>query len=328
MRAFVLLLVLIVSIVVVEGRTGDLAAAFLSAPPAKRIALTFDDAPRSRGAFFSEDERAAKLIAALKAANVEQVAFFINPGRISRGDGDEARIMRYVEAGHVIGNHTFDHRLLSHESTDSFFADVDQASAWLSNRAGYRPWFRFPGLDEGGVDTAKRDAVRAGLAARGLRNAYVTVDGLDWNIEARTIAAARMGRAMDMDALRTLYVETMVQAADFSDGLAIRAIGRSPIHVLLLHETDVAALYIGDLVDALRKDGWEVVTTDAAYADPVYAQAPDVRNANGTLIEQLAWTNHVTGPRWYERDNIRVGDALFDSRVLHPPARGAVRSAR
>ncbi len=321
MRALVFLLALVALIALVDGSTGDLAAA-LRPPAAKRIALTFDDAPRGRGAFFTEDERAAKLIAALKAANVEQVAFFVNPGRISPGDGDEARIMRYVDAGHVIANHSFSHPRLSRESADAYLADVDKATAWLAPRAGYRPWFRFPGLDEGGTDTPKRDAVRAGLAARGLRDAYVTADGLDWNIEAQTIAAARTGRPMDMDGLRDLYVETMVQAADFSDGLAIATIGRSPAHVLLLHETDLAALYIGDLVDALRKDGWEVVTPDAAYADPIYARQPDVRNASGTLIEQLAAERHVAGPRWYARDDVKVGDALFDSRVLAPAARG------
>lgn len=324
MRAFVFLLALAALIVLAGGRTGDLASAF-GAPPAKRIALTFDDAPRAQGAFFTKDERTAKLIAGLAAANVEQVAFFVNPGRISAGDGDEARIMRYVAAGHVIGNHTFSHRQLSRESAAAYLADIDKATAWLAPRTGYRPWFRFPGLDEGGTDRAKRDAVRAGLAARGLRDAYVTADGLDWNLEARTIAATRRGRRMDMEALRKLYVETMVEAADFSDRLALSATGRSPPQVLLLHETDLAALYIGDLVEALRKDGWEVITPDAAYADPIYAQAPEVPNAAGTLIEQLAQEKHVPGPRWYARDDIKVSDALFDSRVLGPAARGGAQ---
>ena len=37
-----------------------------------------------------------------------------------------------------------------------------------------RSWFRFPYLDEGAGDKEKRDAVRAGLAERGLVNGYVT----------------------------------------------------------------------------------------------------------------------------------------------------------
>ncbi len=320
MRALlVVLLGMFALLVAIPGqRVGMLAARGDSS--AKRIALSFDDAPRGRGAFLTEDERAARLIAALQTAGAGQVAFFVNPGRINIGDGDEARLARYVAAGHVIANHTFSHPILSRESAADYLADIDKAAAWLNGRPGYRPWFRFPGLDEGGTDAAKRDAVRAGLAARHLRDGYVTVDGLDWNLEAQTVAATRAGKPIDLDALRAFYVETQVQSADFSDALARRTIGRSPMHMLLLHETDLAALYIGDLITALRADGWEVVTADEAYADPVYSHTPETPHANGTLIEQLAWEKGVTGPRWYDRDDIHVANRLFAERVLHEKA--------
>lgn len=316
MRPVLLLLALFALVVALPGKPGGLLSA-RPGPPVKRIALSFDDAPRSRGAFFTEDERAERLIESLRAEQAGQVVFFVNPGRINIGDGDEARLARYVASGHLIANHTFEHPVLSRDTPEAYLADIDRAAAWLNGRAGYRPWFRFPGLDEGGTDAAKRDAVRAGLAARHLRNGYVTVDGLDWNMEANVIAAARTKRPIDMDALRTLYVETHVQSADFSDALARRTIGRSPVHMMLLHETDLAALYIGDLIEALRADGWEVVTADEAYADPVYSHTPDTPHANGTLIEQLAWEKGVTGPRWYDRDDIHVANRLFAERVLH-----------
>src|SRR4051794_4995137 len=73
----------------------------------KRIAITFDDVPRAAGAYLSEDERAQQLIAAMRAAGVDQAAFFVNPARIdARG---EARIAAYAAAGHVIGDHGFRH---------------------------------------------------------------------------------------------------------------------------------------------------------------------------------------------------------------------------
>ena len=159
--------------------------------------------------------------------------------------------------------------------------------------------------------------MRAGLAARGLRDAYVTVDGSDWHIEALSISAKRAGKPIDMAALRDLYVETMVQSANFSEALMVRAIKRSAPHMLLLHQTDLAALFIGDLVRALRRDGWQIVTADQAYADPVYRELPDTRYANGTLAEMLAWQQGLTGPRWYDRNDTRVAKALFDARVLH-----------
>ncbi|MDT8758720.1 polysaccharide deacetylase family protein [Sphingomonas psychrotolerans] len=296
-----------------------LLLALLIATPAvaqKRIALSFDDAPRNVGAFFTKQERARRLIASLKKARVRQAAFFVNPGNV-RAPGDAELVDGYVRAGHVIANHSFSHPHLNQLAVADYLADIDKAEAWLKPRHGYRPWFRFPFLDEGGKDKAKRDAVRADLAARGLTNGYVTAEGSDWNIEQLTIDAKRAGKAIDMTALRDLYVETHVQAADFADALMVRTIGRSPPHVMLLHETDIAALYIADLVKALRADGWEIVTADTAYADPLKTAAPDVPSANGTLTELLAWEKGLPTPRWYERNDLRVVNPLFAERVLH-----------
>ena len=300
------------------------AAACATAPVdsgAKRIALTFDDVPRGPGAFLSQDERTRRLIAGLRRARVRQAAFFVNPGFLENPEraGGERRIAAYVAAGHVLANHSWSHPSLNATPAEAFLADVDRAESWLSGRPGRRPWFRFPFLHEGGRDKAKRDAVRAGLAARGLRNGYVTVDASDWNMEQLAIDAVRAGRRIDMEALRALYVESHVEAAEFYDALARRSIGRSPAHVLLLHETDLAAFWIADLVAALRSRGWEIITADAAFADPLREAMPDVPVAQGTLIEAIAWERGIPPPRWYERNDTRLATALFYERVLHEP---------
>ncbi|HEY0132327.1 MAG TPA: polysaccharide deacetylase, partial [Allosphingosinicella sp.] len=124
------------------------------------------------------------------------------------------------------------------------------------------------------------------------------------------------GKHMNSKALRELYVETMVGAANFYDGLARRTLGRSPAHMLLLHETDLAALYLPALIDALRKDGWEIITADEAYADPIARALPDTPSAQGTRTEAMAWEKGLPAPRWYERENVKIANALFAERVL------------
>lgn len=286
-------------------------------PEPKRIALSFDDVPRRAGAFLTPDQRTQGILSGLAAAGVKAV-FFVTTGNLDKpeGQGGEERIMMYSGAGHLIANHSHAHRRLSQVSVEEYLQDIDRASAWLRNRPSYRPWFRFPFLDEGRDDKAKRDSVRAGLAARGLANGYVTVDGADWNMEALTIAGREAGKPMDTKALRELYVETMVGAANFYDGLARRTLGRSPAHVLLLHETDLAALFLPALVDALRKDGWTIITADEAYADPIARASPDTPSAQGTRIEAMAWQKGLPAPRWYERENLKIANALFAERVL------------
>ena len=253
-----------------------LPATAQEAGASKRIAITFDDIPRHPGGFMNPDERAIRIIAGLAEAGVEQAGFFVTPGNLERpgGDGGEARIRAYVAAGHVIANHSWSHSSLNRSSPQDYLADLDGAQEWLAGRPGARPWFRYPYLHEG-PDFATRDAVRAGLAERGLLNAYITVDSRDWFVDNLAIEAAREGRDMDMDALRDIYVGTVVRAANFNDATLRRAIGSSPAHVLLLHETDLAGLFIADLVEALRADGWDIVTVDEAYADPIAASEPD-----------------------------------------------------
>lgn len=299
-----------------------IVAACVAALPAaaqKRIALTFDDVPRARGPFLTPDERTARIIAGLRKAKVPQAAFFVVPGNLSDPDGagGERRIAAYVAAGHVIANHSFSHPALKSMTAAAYLADIDRAGAWLKGRPGLRPWFRFPYLDEGGSDKGKRDAVRAGLAARGLANGYVTVDGSDWNIESLTADARKAGKRVDRDALRDLYVETHVESAEFADGLARKALGRQPVQVMLLHETDLAAYWIADLVAGLRRKGWEIVGADVAYRDPIAKLRPDVPSAQGTLLEAIAWEKGLPAPRWYDRNTLSIATPLYRQRVLH-----------
>ena len=99
---------------------GLLALVTAPAHAEKRIALTFDDVPREKGAFLTPDERTDMLIAALKKAGVEQAAFFVTTGNLETPDGvgGEARIAKYAAAGHVIANHSYSHSHLTKMTAD------------------------------------------------------------------------------------------------------------------------------------------------------------------------------------------------------------------
>jgi peptidoglycan-N-acetylglucosamine deacetylase len=284
----------------------------------KRIALTFDDIPRGQGAFFTPDERTARLIAALRAAKVRQAAFFINPGQLAtpQGEDGEKRIAAYVAAGHVLANHTNTHMGLSANSVADYLANVDAAEAWLMDRQGRRPWFRFPYLDEGGTDKAKRDAIRAGLAARGLRNGYVTADGSDWFLDDLVNKARAAGKELDMEQLRRLFVRMHVSGAESSEDLARQTLGRSPGHVMLMHETDITAMFLPDLVAELKRHGWTIITADEAYRDALKDAFPDTPNARGDLISALTVEKKAQWPIWPIAIHPAIAEPLFNERVV------------
>jgi peptidoglycan-N-acetylglucosamine deacetylase len=283
---------------------------------AKRIAFSFDDVPRGAGAFLDVGQRPQMLIASLKEGGIEQAAFFANPGRLSTSNKGAQAMAAYAAAGHIIANHTNNHVTVSSRSAENFLADVDAAEIWLKPKPGYRPWLRFPQLDEGGRDKAKRDAVRSGLRQRGIRHGYVTADGWDWYLESMTIEAKQAGKVMDFAGLRKLYIESHLESAEFSDRLARRMFAKPPVQMLLLHETDLAALFVADLAKALRANGWQIVPADAVYADPAAKLIPNSEVTNGTWLEMMAWEKKLKGERWFPRNDVEPARKLFRARVL------------
>jgi len=239
----------------------------------RRIALTFDDAPRSAGGFFSGEERTRRLIRELEKAGVDEAMFFVKTSNI-RSESDRKRLRQYTDAGHRLANHSHSHLWLNRTDSAEYIADISEAARILADFENYDPFYRFPFLDEGRT-TEKRDAVREALSDLGLAHGYVTVDNYDWYLAGRVKTALRDGLSVDRDALRRAYMEHILESVAFYDEIASGVLGRSPKHVLLLHENDLAALFIGDLVRALREAGWEIVGPREAYTDPIAGVLPD-----------------------------------------------------
>lgn len=283
---------------------------------AKRIALTFDDAPRGRGPMFTGDERAQVLLEALNASDAGPAAFFITTQYINRG-GNRTRIQAYADAGHVIANHSHTHQWLNRTDLDSYLADIDLGETLLEGLSNRRAWFRFPYLDEGRT-LEKRDAMRTGLAERSLMNAYVTVDNYDWYLEQKWREALRAGQTVDLDALEQAYVDLLIGAVEHYDAMAIKVLGRSPAHVLLLHENDVSALFIDDLINALRARGWEIINPDEAYEDPIAAMTPStLLTGQGRVAALYAdYTGAQSLPKHRAIDEALIDQMLEDRNIF------------
>ncbi|MEL6182435.1 MAG: polysaccharide deacetylase family protein, partial [Myxococcota bacterium] len=284
----------------------------------RHIALTFDDAPRGQGPVYSGAERGQALVKALAEADSGPVAFFVTTRGFEQPGGRE-RIARYAAAGHLVGNHTHTHPWLSKSEVDTYVADIEQATRHLQGLANVRPWFRFPYLDEG-RPLDKRKAIQKALQTRGLRNGYVTIDNYDWYLERRWHEAVQQGRTANHEALGQLYVEVLMSAVRFYDDIARCDLGRSPAHVLLLHENDLAALFIGRLIVALRAEGWALVSPDAAYADPIAFQTPQTLITNQGRVAALA-VDAGRNPRTLTHLAIEEEqlDALMESRGVFGP---------
>lgn len=44
------------------------------------------------------------------------------------------------------------------------------------------------------------------------------------------------------------------------------------------------ALFLGDVIEALKKDGWKLISAKDAFTDPVYQTEPDVLPAGESIV--------------------------------------------
>lgn len=250
------------------------------------VAITIDDAPKADGPHFTGAERADAIVDAYASTGAPPMAFFVTTKPLDTEEGRQ-RIQTYADAGHLIANHTRNHPWASSAGLEVEIAEIDAAEAALEGYPNRRPWFRFPYLDEGSTFEL-RDGIRAALSDRGLRNGYVTIDNYDWYLANKWQQAHDEGRSVDLDALKNAYIEMLVDALDFYDQVAIDAFGETAPHVLLLHENDLAGLFIDDLVEAFRNEGWEIISPDEAYAHKVAQIEPKTLKTRSGHFTALA----------------------------------------
>ncbi len=73
------------------------------------------------------------------------------------------------------------------------------------------------------------------------------------------------------------------------DDLAVKILGRSPKHVLLLHERDITVMFLEDLVAEIKKQGWKIIDAAEAFEDPMYSEQPVNTYAGTGIVSQLAF---------------------------------------
>jgi len=80
--------------------------------------------------------------------------------------------------------------------------------------------------------------------------------------------------------------------------------------MLLLHENDLAALYIADLAAELRRRGWTVIPGPSAYEDPIADQLPDTLFNGQGRVAALAEAQGMPHP---ELVNVAEDEAWLEA---------------
>ncbi len=240
---------------------------------AREIALTFDDAPTPDSALMTGQERTKRLIDALVAAKVPDTLFFVKADYIN--SDTQKRLEHYAAAGFHLANHSYSHKSASELGTLDYPSDVYKAHLLLKPLKNFLPYHRFPYLHYG-KDVAAITSLQQSLTELGYKDGYVTIDNFDWYISSLLTKAAEEKKTINYDRARKFYVEMLYESIEFYDEIAKKSLGRSPQHVMLLHENDAAVLFVGDLIAHLRSKGWKIISPQQAYQDPIARNFPNV----------------------------------------------------
>lgn len=240
---------------------------------AREIALSFDDAPTPDSALMTGAERTQKIIAALQKNKVPDALIFVKADYISPQTAE--RLKQYAAAGFHLANHSFSHQSASQIGVSAYIEDARKAQLALKPFNNVLNYHRFPFLHYG-KDLAEINQLQNLLGELGYKDGYVTIDNFDWYISALITKVAEENKIINYAKARDFYVSSLYESIEFYDAIAKKTLNRSPRHVLLLHENDAAALFIGDLIQHLRNKGWKIISPQQAYKDPIAKNFPQV----------------------------------------------------
>jgi len=259
------------------------------------VALTFDDAPMGDMEIYSGKERTQKLIGILKNHNIQTV-FFSVTNNLGKDDGLE-RMRQYDRAGHFVANHTHTHLDYDNTTVEDYIKNFDIAHNLLVQFLNFKPWFRYPMLHHGNT-VAKRDAMRAHLDKKGYQNGYVTLDIQDWFMADLVNKAIGNGKKINKENLCRAYSEMIWDTMLYYDEKSIEMLKRSPKHMLLLHENDLAAICLETLITKITSNGWKIITPNIAIQDEIFKARPMTLFNNNGQIAAL----------YHEKNGVRLND--------------------
>jgi peptidoglycan/xylan/chitin deacetylase (PgdA/CDA1 family) len=261
-----------------------LCAAPVVAQVRPKVAITLDDVQWQKIPEARRAEAEDRLLSSLSKTK----SFLFAIGRSVDNEHGERILKSWSSAGHHIGNHTYDHVPLTGQTTpEAFEAGILRTDNLLRMYAGFRKWFRFPALKEGRTPEV-RDRLRAFLELHGYRNGSVTIDTSDWYYNQRLQDRLEADKTFDVRRYRQPYLDHIWDRAQYYDQLSVGVLGRHVAHTLLVHFNLLSSLFLADVLEMFRSQGWGIVDADEAFSDPVFDRRPDIAPAGESLIWALA----------------------------------------
>jgi peptidoglycan-N-acetylglucosamine deacetylase len=247
------------------------------------IAFSFDDGrtddmPNYKGEIWNN-----LIIDQLKKNQIQSVLFV--SGRSLDNEKGKAFLEKWNEAGNYIANHTYSHPGYNDTSMTcaAEIREILKCDSVINGYLNYQKIFRFPFLKVGNT-IAKRDSICAFLKQNGYKQGWVTIDNSDWYICSRLLQRLRSDPQADISGFRAYYINSIFKHAQYYENLSMGINHRHIPHTLLLHINLTSALFLSDLIEKFKKEGWNIVNYSVAIKDPIYDEIPSAMPSDQSLI--------------------------------------------
>ena len=258
------------------------------------IAITVDDFNLADDPAMSGEARDDHIRKALSDHGVKAAGFVA--GKYIDAEVAPRVLKVWSDEGHILGNHTFSHKLYSGADPAGYMDDILRCEALLEPYPGFCKLFRYPFLAEGKTASG-RDALRALLKAHGYAIGHVTIDTSDWVYASRLTARLKTDAKADVAPYRQAWLDHLWDRAGYYDGLAQDVFGHSIDHTILLHHHVTTGLFLGDALDMFKAKGWLVVDASAAFAQKEFKREYKTLPSGQSLV----WAAAKASGRYEDR---------------------------
>jgi peptidoglycan-N-acetylglucosamine deacetylase len=262
--------------------------------PHRSVCITVDDLPAGAADFMTAPDILAmttKLVATLHDQKVPAVGFVNERKLFHIGEVDDRikALNIWLDNGFELGNHTYSHTSLNRVTLQEWEEEVIRGETvtniLLAQHKMKMRYLRHPYLDAGRDLQTRREA-EAFLTSRGYQIAPVTTDPWDWMYAGPYEDARRRNDTDLLQKLTTSFLDHANTVFEYDEKLSKELFGYEPAQIILLHGNWLEADHIGDLLDVLRKRGYQFVSLADALSDAAYS-SPDEYVGGGT-----GWLDH------------------------------------
>ena len=257
-----------------------------------KICITFDDLPVVR-----VHERAERLkitdqiLSALDEYKVKAAGFVIGDNI----EGDYDILSSWLEAGHVLGSHTYSHPDINEVPIGLYIRDIEKGQEAIEevlHEAGQdRRYFRYPYLHYGLTYDAKK-AVTDYLEKEGYWVAHVSIDTDDFAFNLQFEKIYQSADSIELLQLGIEYIDHILERIQEAEELSKELMGRQIKHILLLHANRINGYFLRDLLGEIADQGYEFISLGDALSDPVYRVQESYTGPKGiSHLERLMYTD-------------------------------------